>query len=138
MPLVDESTRINIIIGQNVRKHRKKRRWSQKRLGRVLDISFQQVGKYEKGINSLPATKLWQLSRKFECTVDSLFYSSDAEERKALEDIRAIRGLHQSAVQSLIRNLEVIASSPPLQEHLVNIVHCMADTYLKQKKAELV
>ncbi len=60
------------IIGMNIRYQRRRFGLSQKQLAQYLGVSFQQVQKYERGVNQLSAFKLRQLARMFNCTMDRL------------------------------------------------------------------
>ena len=58
-----EAEAINRHIGDRLRILRKKRGLSQADLGAVLDVSFQQMGNYEKGKDRLSAGALFLLAR---------------------------------------------------------------------------
>ncbi len=58
-----ETEAINRHIGDRLRVLRKKRGLSQSDLGAVLDVSFQQMGNYEKGKDRLSAGALFLLAR---------------------------------------------------------------------------
>ncbi|WP_306224258.1 helix-turn-helix domain-containing protein [Bosea beijingensis] len=58
-----EAEAINRHIGDRLRILRKKRGLSQADLGAVLDVSFQQMGNYEKGKDRLSAGALYLLAR---------------------------------------------------------------------------
>ena len=58
-----EAETINRHIGDRLRVLRKKRGLSQADLGAVLDVSFQQMGNYEKGKDRLSAGALFMLAR---------------------------------------------------------------------------
>ncbi|MCR4523544.1 MULTISPECIES: helix-turn-helix domain-containing protein [Bosea] len=58
-----EAEAINRHIGDRLRILRKKRGLSQADLGAVLDVSFQQMGNYEKGKDRISAGALFMLAR---------------------------------------------------------------------------
>ena len=58
-----EAEAINRHIGDRLRVLRKKHGLSQADLGAVLDVSFQQMGNYEKGKDRLSAGALFMLAR---------------------------------------------------------------------------
>ena len=60
-----EENRVNKIVGLNIRDQRIKHRWTQTQLAERLGITFQQIGKYEKGQNGLSASRLLQISKHF-------------------------------------------------------------------------
>ena len=53
---------IDVHVGKRIGACRSLQGFSQNDLGKALGISFQQVQKYEKGINRVSASKLWQAS----------------------------------------------------------------------------
>ena len=59
-----EENRVNRIVGLNIRDQRVKRKWTQTQLAKKLGITFQQIGKYEKGQNGLSAIRLLQISKE--------------------------------------------------------------------------
>ena len=61
-----EENRVNRIVGLNIRNQRIKHRWTQTQLAEKLGITFQQIGKYEKGQNGLSAVRLIEISKQFE------------------------------------------------------------------------
>ena len=60
-----EENKVNKIVGLNIRNQRIKHRWTQTQLAEKLGVSFQQVGKYEKGQNGLSAIRLLEISKHF-------------------------------------------------------------------------
>jgi len=67
-----ERTAINIIIGRNMKYHRLLQGLSQKAVGHHLGITFQQIQKYETGVNAISCEKLLQLAELFRCSVNDL------------------------------------------------------------------
>lgn len=54
---------IDVHVGRRVAERRLELRYNQSDLGRALDLTFQQVQKYEKGTNRISASKLWLIAR---------------------------------------------------------------------------
>ena len=54
---------IDVHVGSRVRLQRMISHMSQEKLGEHLGITFQQIQKYEKGINRISASKLLQIAR---------------------------------------------------------------------------
>jgi len=63
---------INTIIGRNIKHYRLLQGLSQKAVGNHLGITFQQMQKYENGINAINCEKLIQLTELFRCSVNDL------------------------------------------------------------------
>jgi transcriptional regulator with XRE-family HTH domain len=64
---------IDIQVGNRVRIRRMLIGMSQERLGDLLGLTFQQVQKYEKGVNRIGAGRLFEVSRILNVPVD-FFY----------------------------------------------------------------
>jgi transcriptional regulator with XRE-family HTH domain len=62
-------------IGLNLKNLRKKIQLTQSELGNLLGVSFQQVQKYEKGINRIPALQLYFLQKTFNVPFETFFES---------------------------------------------------------------
>jgi transcriptional regulator with XRE-family HTH domain len=60
-------------VGSRVRMRRKMVNLSQKRLGEALALTFQQVQKYEKGINRIGASRLQQIATILQVPVSFFF-----------------------------------------------------------------
>lgn len=61
------------IIGQNLKSLRKIRKVSQIDLAEILGVSFQQVQKYERGVNRLPVDKLHTVKEKLNIPYEFFF-----------------------------------------------------------------
>ncbi|MBB4658002.1 helix-turn-helix domain-containing protein [Parvularcula dongshanensis] len=64
---------MDIHVGSRVRLRRMMQGLSQDRLGEELGLTFQQVQKYEKGINRIGAARLWEIGRILDVPVQ-FFY----------------------------------------------------------------
>lgn len=64
---VDKNTRdasiIDQYVGRRIQSLRQMRHISQEQLGRALGLTFQQIQKYERGINRISASRLFMVSR---------------------------------------------------------------------------
>ena len=58
----DQENVLNEIVGERLKVARKNANFTQTRLAKKLNISFQQIGKYEKGQNGLNAIRIVQIS----------------------------------------------------------------------------
>lgn len=64
-------------IGRRVRAFREQRGVSQERLGHQIDLSFQQLQKYERGDNRVAASTLWKISKALGLTPSDFFEGYD-------------------------------------------------------------
>ena len=60
-------------VGQKVRTRRLDIGLSQERLAELLGVTFQQVQKYEKGVNRIAVSRLWDISVALEMPVSRFF-----------------------------------------------------------------
>ncbi len=72
------------MVGRKMRIQRIEHGLTQKALGRKLGVSFQQVQKYEAGVNAMSAERLWQLTKIF--SVPMQYWVTGEEIFAALED----------------------------------------------------
>jgi transcriptional regulator with XRE-family HTH domain len=70
---------IDIQVGNRVRIRRMLVGMSQEKLGDLLGLTFQQVQKYEKGVNRIGAGRLFEVSRILGVPID-FFYEGMAEQ----------------------------------------------------------
>jgi transcriptional regulator with XRE-family HTH domain len=70
---------IDIQVGNRVRIRRMLIGMSQERLGALLNLTFQQVQKYEKGVNRIGAGRLFDVSRILGVPID-FFYEGVGEQ----------------------------------------------------------
>ncbi len=64
---------VDIIVGANVRKIRNLRGLSQTALAEALDMTFQQVQKYEKGTNRIASSNLVRIAQTLKVNLATLF-----------------------------------------------------------------
>tara|TARA_Y100000052_G_C2910639_1_gene62265 strand:+ start:150 stop:584 length:435 start_codon:yes stop_codon:yes gene_type:complete len=60
-------------VGRRIRWRRRELKLSQERLGEMLGLTFQQVQKYEKGVNRISAGRLFDVAKVLDVTI-SYFY----------------------------------------------------------------
>ena len=70
---------IDVQVGNRVRIRRMLIGMSQERLGDLLGLTFQQVQKYEKGVNRIGAGRLFEVSRILNVPVDFFYEGVSAQ-----------------------------------------------------------
>ncbi|MBB5517545.1 helix-turn-helix domain-containing protein [Amphiplicatus metriothermophilus] len=68
---------IDVHVGARVRLRRMMLGMSQDKLGEALGLTFQQVQKYEKGVNRIGASRVFELSRILEVPIQYFFDDFD-------------------------------------------------------------
>ena len=70
---ITNNNAIDLHVGKRVRLRRTLLGLSQEQLGAELNITFQQVQKYERGANRISASRLWDLSQILDVPVNYFF-----------------------------------------------------------------
>ncbi len=70
---------IDRAVGQRIRLRRRERKLTQEQLGEILELTFQQVQKYEKGVNRVSAGRLYEIAGVLDVPVGYFFDGLDAE-----------------------------------------------------------
>ncbi len=109
---------VDVHVGGRVRARRTLIGMSQKELGKRVGLTFQQIQKYEKGMNRIGASRLWHFSLILGQPI-SWFFEGIGEQKRKGDDPLAIR----EALQ-LVRYLS--ACDPDVQKHLAALVNAVA------------
>ncbi len=67
------ATKVDEFVGARVRERRKQLGLSQEKLANTLGVSFQQVQKYEIGINRVSAGRLYDISNSLDVDIGYFF-----------------------------------------------------------------
>jgi transcriptional regulator with XRE-family HTH domain len=67
------ATAIDAYIGARMRERRLALELSQDRLGKELGVSFQQIQKYENGVNRVSAARLFDICKALNVSLSSMF-----------------------------------------------------------------
>ena len=122
---------IDVQVGNRVRIRRMLMGMSQEQLGDLLGLTFQQVQKYEKGVNRISAGRLYEVARILNVPVD-FFYgdlaaalSPDANETESsvppgMEFVSSGEGLQLSLAFMKIKEAKV-------RKRVLDLVKSLAD-----------
>jgi transcriptional regulator with XRE-family HTH domain len=122
-------------VGSRVRLRRMLLGMSQERLGESMGLTFQQVQKYEKGVNRIGASRLFQISKILDVPVQFFF-----EEAPYTGDGNAVRGMAEPDSEAFI--LEFLNSrewlelnrafvkigDPKVRKSVVDLVRALSGT----------
>ena len=78
----------DILVGQQLRRQRTLLGMSQERLGSLLGVTYQQIQKYERGINRVGSSRLQELARILGVSV-SYFFPAEASVALGLSEHKA-------------------------------------------------
>lgn len=104
---------IDVHVGSRLRERRMALGVSQERLGESLGLTFQQVQKYEKGVNRIGASRLFQIARILEVPVQYFFEGVSLEDRddpnntqEIMRFLGTVEGLQLNAAFAKIKHDE--------------------------------
>jgi transcriptional regulator with XRE-family HTH domain len=80
------ATAVDTYIGTQMRNGRAALGLSQEALGEKLGVSFQQVQKYEKGINRVSAARLFEICKALKIPLASMFERDPAAQPVAIKE----------------------------------------------------
>ena len=70
---VTNNNAVDLHVGKRVRLRRTLLGMSQEQIGASLNITFQQVQKYERGANRISASRLWDISQILDVQISYFF-----------------------------------------------------------------
>ena len=99
---------VDVHVGRKLKQIRTMRRLSQTDVARELDLSFQQIQKYEIGSNRIAASRLYELSRILDVPTSYFFEGLDADMRAggegdpSMQIVTALAAIKDENVKSRI------------------------------------
>ncbi len=109
---------VDVHVGGRVKASRTLIGMSQTELGKRVGLTFQQIQKYENGMNRIAASRLWRFSLILGQPI-SLFFEGIGERKRKVEDLLAKRETLQ-----LVRYFS--ACDPDVQNHLAAMIKAVA------------
>ena len=71
--ITPEAIKTNTIIGNNLRYIRNRRKLTLQKLATLAGVRYQQIGKYELGVDQMSAYRVMQLSQLLQCKIKYFF-----------------------------------------------------------------
>ncbi len=115
---------IDRLLGANLRKARFMRDITQQQLGQMVEpaITFQQIQKYEKGINRISSNYLWRFSKALNCPLLD-FYDRSEELLSGQEVKIEMPDKNEADIIICYRKMPLA-----LKHHISNLVHDLAES----------
>ena len=128
---VKQPTDIDRYVGMQVRAARRELKLTQDALGKLLNITFQQVQKYEKGVNRVSAGRLYEIAAVLGVQI-AYFYEGASKLLPQRESVIAEDDAAPSAPVLSADTLELIAAfqsitEPSLRKSLLDNMTAMAN-----------
>jgi transcriptional regulator with XRE-family HTH domain len=125
---------VDVHVGRRLRLRRTLLGLSQERLGELLGLTFQQVQKYERGVNRIGSSRLYELGQILDVPISFFFDDLPADEESA--GGRAIPGLAEDGPA-----FEPEAPEPALERRetleLVRAYYRIADPGIRKRLFDL-
>jgi transcriptional regulator with XRE-family HTH domain len=126
---------IDVHVGSRVRLRRMFIGMSQERLGEKMNLTFQQIQKYEKGTNRIGASRLFQLAEVLKVPVGFFFEGLESAGQRPGE-LGFAEPASESYVMGFLDSREgvelnrafVRIKDPKIRKSIVDMVRAMADT----------
>ena len=117
---------VDSFVGQRLRNRRWMMGLTQQQLTSLVGVRFQQIQKYESGVNRVSASRLWDLSQALNVSVAYFFDGYEGEtviehdennpspgimdQRETIELVRAYYGIDDQARQCLLELMKSLTS----------------------------
>ena len=119
---------VDVHVGERVRARRRLLGMTQERLAELIEVTFQQVQKYERGANRISASKLFAIAVALEVSVGYFFEGLDGE-------AAAEAGSPERTVQAFLQTpegLELAQNFPkigrgPLRRRVLELVRAAVE-----------
>ena len=105
---IDGPDPVDQVVGKRVRTRRTLLGMSQEKLGEAIGLTFQQVQKYERGMNRISASKLWAMSNVLEVPVTYFFETILDADEGAVDECATISGAQSIDVLNRRETLELV------------------------------
>lgn len=113
---------LDVLVGKRIRTQRLVCKMSQSELGKRLGITFQQIQKYESGVNRVGAGRLQTIAKIFNLPV-SVFFGEDTATQESGEAANETihKFLNTARAVKLVKDFSRI-KDPALQQAIVSLV----------------
>ncbi len=124
---------VDISVGSRLRQRRTLLGMSQEKLGRAVGLTFQQIQKYERGVNRIGASRLLQLSRALAVPIAYFFEDVPAVKTKAAQAATAVNSgvtgdpFSRRETMDLVRAYYAI-SNPYVRKRVLDLVRALSRT----------
>jgi transcriptional regulator with XRE-family HTH domain len=118
------SRRIDQYVGERIRLRRTELGLTQERLADALDVSYQQVQKYETGANRISAGRIYEIARKLDVEVGYFFQGLDIDPEHSTPPLE--HGGRQRSAIELVRKFAQI-TDPEIRAAIAGLVKTIVD-----------
>lgn len=113
-------------FGMRLKALRKQKNWPQKGLAAKVDIRFQQLNKYESGLNVPPADMLVKLAHALDVSVDYLLTGNPMEDSplansRLFKRFQVLEHLNQDDQDTVIKIIDAMIAKSRLEAALIPV-----------------
>ncbi len=126
-------------VGRRLRWRRRELNFSQEKLGELLGLTFQQIQKYEKGVNRISAGRLFEIARVLDTSINYFFLGAEemdeAVSRSFAEDktkADVFSGMIDSDAVDLVVAFQSIPD-PRLRQSILAMVRNSAEAFVPEE-----
>jgi transcriptional regulator with XRE-family HTH domain len=118
-------TALDVTLGRRVRTRRLEVGMTQEKLAETLKVTFQQVQKYERGVNRIAASRLAAIADALNCPI-TYFYQGLCGDRTpspasdVQDSLATVEGARLNALFATIK-------SRPIRQRILNLAAAVAD-----------
>jgi transcriptional regulator with XRE-family HTH domain len=127
-PTVRGVTGMDRVIGVRLRGRRLEQHMSQEELANKIGVSFQQVQKYEKGVNRIGSARLVEIARILEC--DTSYFLADLNGNGGKSNVTVSRFAEFMATKDgLDINEAMVRLSEPHRRGVIDLARSLVRAY---------
>lgn len=120
---------LDVLIGQRLKRRRLTLDMSQYELGAQVGVSFQQIQKYEKGVNRVSAVTLHEICKVLSVPVDYFFREPDQLKQTHPQLDQALETLGNRDALAIARAFDLV-KDPKMRRSIVELVETLATQLL--------
>ena len=118
---------IDVQVGNRVRIRRMLMGMSQERLGDTLGLTFQQIQKYEKGINRIGAGRLFEIARILGVSIDYFYDGIDAAAEEPAEGAPPVMAFVSSGEGLQLSLAFMKIRDPKVRKRVLDLVKSLSE-----------
>lgn len=114
-----EPNPIDVHVGNRMRLRRTLLALSQEKLAKLLGLTFQQIQKYERGMNRIGASRLWDISKVLDVPVS--FFYDDMDKEVANQSPRMF-SIPNGTPECLVDDVPIECVDPMNKAEAINLI----------------
>jgi len=117
---------VDMLVGRNIKLHRLAKAMSQEDLAHKLGLTFQQLQKYERGINRVGGGRLFRIASILGIEISAFFEGAERPDRTQVDDFSPLNLIADPQSFRLAQAFSRI-TDPEMRRTLVGLIEKIAD-----------